>query len=59
MTNVVVAVVVHTVGELRHAAAGSEVSFALAREQATGQYLGVFAVTGLLGTARGGPGRAE
>lgn len=36
------AVVVHTVGELWHAAAGFEVSFGLAPERATGQYLGVF-----------------
>jgi len=36
------AVVIHTVGELWHAAAGFEVSFALAPEHATGQYLGVF-----------------
>ncbi|MFD7705889.1 MFS transporter, partial [Streptomyces sp. NPDC059786] len=34
------AVVVHTVGELWHSAAGFEVSFALAPEHATGQYLG-------------------
>jgi MFS family permease len=39
---VVLAVVVHTVGELWHAAGGFEVSFALAPEHATGQYLGVF-----------------
>ncbi|MFF7984433.1 hypothetical protein ACFZDK_35875 [Streptomyces sp. NPDC007901] len=36
------AVVVHTVGELWHAAAGFEVSFGLAPEQATGRYPGVF-----------------
>jgi hypothetical protein len=36
------AVVIHTVGELWHAAAGFEISFALAPEHATGQYLGVF-----------------
>jgi hypothetical protein len=36
------AVVVHTIGELWHAAAGFELSFALAPEHATGQYLGVF-----------------
>ncbi|MHC5902314.1 MFS transporter [Streptomyces sp. S6] len=35
-------VVVHTVGELWHSAAGFEVSFALAPERATGEYLGVF-----------------
>jgi hypothetical protein len=38
----VVAVVIHRVGELWHAAAGFEVSFALAPTYATGQYLGVF-----------------
>jgi hypothetical protein len=36
------AVVIHTVGELWHSAGGFEVSFALAPEHATGQYLGVF-----------------
>ena len=36
------AVVVHTVGELWHSAGGFEVSFALAPDHATGQYLGVF-----------------
>ncbi|MES5820345.1 MFS transporter [Streptomyces sp. RG80] len=36
------AVVVHTIGELWHAAAGFEVSFAFAPPHATGQYLGVF-----------------
>ncbi|MEU9944543.1 MFS transporter [Streptomyces lavendulae] len=35
-------VAVHTVGELWHAAAGFELSFALAPKEATGQYLGVF-----------------
>ncbi|MFJ9808495.1 MFS transporter [Streptomyces sp. NPDC101158] len=39
---VLTAVVVHTIGELWHAAAGFELSFALAPEHATGQYLGVF-----------------
>lgn len=49
------AVVVHTVGELWHAAAGFEVSFALAPEHATGQYLGVFGLgAGLAETV--GPG---
>ncbi|MFC4948594.1 MFS transporter [Pseudonocardia sp. GCM10023141] len=38
----VVAVVVHTVGELWHAAGGFEISFALAPDRATGQYIGVF-----------------
>ncbi|MEV5971328.1 MFS transporter [Streptomyces sp. NPDC051921] len=41
-TLVLTAVVVHTIGELWHAAAGFELSFALAPEHATGQYLGVF-----------------
>jgi MFS family permease len=35
-------VVIHTVGELWHAAGGFEVSFALAPDGATGQYLGLF-----------------
>ncbi|MFE5935421.1 MFS transporter [Streptomyces sp. NPDC056470] len=44
----ITAVVVHTVGELWHSAAGFEVSFALAPPHATGQYLGVFGLgTGL------------
>ncbi|MGW6477008.1 MFS transporter [Streptomyces sp. NPDC055059] len=42
VTLLMAAVVVHTVGELWHSAAGFEVSFALAPERATGQYLGVF-----------------
>ncbi|MEV5432382.1 MFS transporter [Streptomyces sp. NPDC052701] len=46
------AVVIHTVGELWHAAAGFEVSFALAPRHATGQYLGVFGLgAGLAETA--------
>ncbi|GAB2844282.1 MFS transporter [Actinocorallia aurea] len=36
------AALVHTVGELWHAAAGFEVSFTLAPDHASGQYLGVF-----------------
>lgn len=36
------AVVIHTVGELWHSAGNFEVSFALAPDHATGQYLGVF-----------------
>ncbi|MEV6347105.1 MFS transporter [Actinoplanes sp. NPDC051851] len=49
------AAVVHTAGELWHAAAGFEVSFALAPEHATGQYLGVFGLgAGLAETV--GPG---
>jgi MFS family permease len=42
------AVVVHTAGELWHSAGTFEVSFGLAPEHATGQYLGVFGLgTGL------------
>jgi MFS family permease len=47
------AAVVHTVGELWHAAAGFEVSFALAPERATGQYLGVFGLGAGLAEAFG------
>ncbi|MFJ9634469.1 MFS transporter [Streptomyces sp. NPDC101175] len=47
------AVVVHTVGELWHSAAGFEVSFALAPEHATGQYLGVFGLGAGLAEAVG------
>lgn len=46
-------VVVHTVGELWHSAAGFEVSFALAPEHATGQYLGVFGLGAGLAEAVG------
>ncbi|MDX3379846.1 MFS transporter [Streptomyces niveiscabiei] len=46
-------VVVHTVGELWHSAAGFEVSFALAPEHATGQYLGVFGLGAGLAEAFG------
>ncbi|WP_433171881.1 MFS transporter [Actinoallomurus sp. CA-150999] len=50
-TLLMTAVVIHTVGELWHSAAGFEVSFALAPEHATGQYLGVFGLgTGLAET---------
>jgi hypothetical protein len=45
--------VVHTVGELWHAGAGFEVSFALAPDQATGQYLGVFGLGAGLSEAFG------
>jgi MFS family permease len=41
-TLLMTAVVIHTIGELWHSAGGFEVSFALAPEHATGQYLGVF-----------------
>lgn len=47
------AVVVHTVGELWHSAAGFEVSFALAPQHATGQYLGVFGLGAGLAEALG------
>lgn len=47
------AVVVHTVGELWHAAAGFEVSFAFAPRHATGQYLGVFGLGAGLAEALG------
>src|SRR4029079_13633688 len=47
----IAAVVIHTVGELWHSAAGFEVSFALAPAHATGQYLGGFGLgTGLAET---------
>ncbi|GIF77246.1 MFS transporter [Asanoa siamensis] len=48
-----VAAVVHTVGELWHSAAGFEVSFALAPVHATGQYLGVFGLGAGLAEALG------
>ncbi|MFJ7960788.1 MFS transporter [Streptomyces sp. NPDC096319] len=47
------AVVVHTVGELWHAAGGFEVSYALAPPHATGQYLGVFGLGAGLAEALG------
>lgn len=47
------AVVVHAIGELWHSAAGFEVSFALAPEHATGQYLGVFGLGAGLAEALG------
>ncbi|MYT26559.1 MFS transporter [Streptomyces sp. SID7760] len=46
-------VAVHTIGELWHAAAGFEISFALAPERATGQYLGVFGLGAGLAEAAG------
>lgn len=49
----VTAVVIHTVGELWHSAAGFEVSFALAPRHATGQYLGVFGLGAGLAEALG------
>ncbi|MFK0291927.1 MFS transporter [Streptomyces sp. NPDC090442] len=47
------AVVVHTIGELWHSAAGFEVSFGLAPAHATGQYLGVFGLGAGLAEAFG------
>ncbi|WP_307061412.1 hypothetical protein [Streptomyces sp. B3I8] len=47
------AVAVHTIGELWHSAAGFEVSFALAPQHATGQYLGVFGLGAGLAEAVG------
>ncbi|MER0443722.1 MFS transporter [Streptomyces sp. Edi4] len=47
------AVVVHTIGELWHSAAGFEISFALAPPHATGQYLGVFGLGAGLAEAVG------
>ncbi|MEZ0068665.1 MFS family permease [Streptacidiphilus sp. MAP12-20] len=52
-TLLVTAVVIHTVGELWHSAAGFEVSFALAPEHATGEYLGVFGLGAGLAEALG------
>jgi hypothetical protein len=49
----ITAVVIHTVGELWHAAAGFEASFALAPRHATGQYLGVFGLGAGLAEAFG------
>ncbi|MDX3533068.1 hypothetical protein PV721_01515 [Streptomyces sp. MB09-01] len=51
-TLLLTAVVLHTVGELWHAA-GFEVSFALAPQHATGQYLGVFGLGAGLTEASG------
>ncbi|MFI5681720.1 MFS transporter [Streptomyces cellulosae] len=52
-TVLITAVVIHTVGELWHSAAGFEVSFALAPRHATGQYLGVFGLGAGLAEAFG------
>jgi Major Facilitator Superfamily len=52
-TLIMAAVVVHTVGELWHSAGGFEVSFALAPDHATGQYLGVFGLGAGLADALG------
>ncbi|MGH3375746.1 MAG: MFS transporter [Actinoallomurus sp.] len=53
VTLLMAAVVIHTIGELWYAAGGFEVSFALAPDRATGQYLGVFGVGAGLGEALG------
>ncbi|WP_245689692.1 MFS transporter [Streptomyces chattanoogensis] len=47
------AVLIHTIGELWHSAAGFEVSFGLAPKHATGQYLGVFGLGAGLAEALG------
>ncbi|OEV08362.1 MFS transporter [Streptomyces nanshensis] len=52
-TLLLAAVVVHAVGELWHSAGGFEVSFVLAPERATGQYLGVFGLGAGLAEAVG------
>ncbi|MFF4346496.1 MFS transporter [Streptomyces sp. NPDC001530] len=52
-TLLMTAVLIHTVGELWHSAAGFEVSFALAPQHATGQYLGVFGLGAGLAEALG------
>jgi hypothetical protein len=49
----ITAVVIHTIGELWHSAAGFEVSFALSPPDATGQYLGVFGLGAGLAEAVG------
>ncbi|MEU8542486.1 MFS transporter [Streptomyces sp. NPDC048717] len=49
----VTAMTIHTIGELWHSAAGFEVSFALAPQHATGQYLGVFGLGAGLAEAFG------
>ncbi|WJV50658.1 MFS transporter [Streptomyces flavofungini] len=52
---IVLGVVVHTVGELWHAAASFELSFGLAPEHAQGQYSGLFAIGQGLSNAIGPP----
>ncbi|MYU51445.1 MULTISPECIES: MFS transporter [Streptomyces] len=52
-TLLMAAVVIHTIGELWHAAGGFEISFALAPDHATGQYLGVFGMGAGLAEALG------
>jgi len=53
VTLLLVAVMIHTLGELWHAGGGFEVSFALAPAHATGQYLGVFGLGAGLSEALG------
>ncbi|WP_327281346.1 MFS transporter [Streptomyces sp. NBC_01205] len=53
VTLLLAAVAVHTIGELWHSAAGFEISFALAPQRATGQYLGVFGLGAGLAEAVG------
>ncbi|MYS85012.1 MFS transporter [Embleya scabrispora] len=53
VTLLTTAVVIHTIGELWHSAGGFELSFALAPEHATGQYLGVFGLGAGLAEALG------
>ncbi len=53
VTLLLTGVLIHTMGELWHAAAGFEVSFALAPHHATGQYLGVFSLGAGLSEAIG------
>ncbi|MFF4696205.1 MFS transporter [Streptomyces chattanoogensis] len=52
-TLLLTAVLIHTIGELWHSAAGFEVSFGLAPKHATGQYLGVFGLGAGLAEALG------
>jgi MFS family permease len=49
----IVAVMIHAVGQLWNSAAGFEISFALAPEHATGEYLGVFGLGAGLAEAFG------
>lgn len=53
LTLLLAAAVIHTVGELWHAAGGFELSFALAPPHAVGQYQGLFAMGSGLGAAIG------
>ncbi|WP_206188620.1 MFS transporter [Streptomyces kanamyceticus] len=55
MVIIVLGVIVHTLGELWHAAAAFELSFGLAPEHAQGQYSGLFAIGQGLSNAVGPP----